>query len=566
MVKQLEDWAASESSEKPLFLLIGDVGTDKSAIAWEFARRLDGCALLGASYFFVRDIEVLASLQRFFSTIAYQLAYSRRETLRPYIVSAAEEYLQRGNTQLMSRQFEYLVKAPLAKVGSAGHRTTVLVIDALDECAEQDRVPELLHHLIQCTRGNPFVKVFLTSRHDHLAKAQLPGDELQHIYAVSLDTPSLDLLKLDTNLTIAARPPHVSESPCKRRPDIAHRLEARAADHSVYADTVVDFVADSESPTILKERSSEKALSSGRHTPVSDLDGPYLTMLETVFPRKEMEQDPTFCKHAQSILGCIALLREPLSPEALAGLVAMSVEDCTSILYRLCSVVHYDFDDPSQIFLSTQTAFPQFLLDKKSCSDPLYFVNASRGNAFIVEGCIRALLTLTGNPLGVPAGTRRADVPGVDALVRERIAPHVQYACLHWASHLLQCERNANTLLSLVGKFAMTMLPAWLETLAWMGRLDVAVPSLDAAANWWEVRVLCYEWRVVCHGVLIRSWIAQIMGPKKRMLEDASEWMFKNHAQVEEQPDMVHKSRIWQESAHPRLRIISTVGPGIMVQ
>ena len=59
-----------------------------------------------------------------------------------------------------------------------------------------------------------------------------------------------------------------------------------------------------------------------------------------------------------------------------------------------------------------------------------------------------------------------------------RISSELQYASLHWATHLCSAEKD-DDLFPLLKQFSFTHLLHWLEVLSHIGRLEVANIALD---------------------------------------------------------------------------------------
>ncbi|KAL7280947.1 hypothetical protein ACG7TL_005896 [Trametes sanguinea] len=187
VLEELTAWAhgnpTMERLCKPTWFLRGPPGSGKSTIASRFARQLHGNKLLGASFSFSQAVPDLSSAQRFFSTIAYQLARNQ-PALYPHIAAAAREHLWAGRNQQMEYDFENLILRPLQKL-PADHGPIVLVIDGLDECAEDGPNPlaQMLRLLISRTTRHPrassILRVLLTSRPHGVVDAILDLPELR---------------------------------------------------------------------------------------------------------------------------------------------------------------------------------------------------------------------------------------------------------------------------------------------------------------------------------------------------------------------------------------------------
>ena len=169
ILEDLDTWAKGQMStgrwRKPVWVLSAPTGSGKSTVASKFAEHLHDRGSLGASVFFNAASQDRGSVQRFFSTIAYQLANSQ-DALRPHIAAAAREHLRNGKNQQMAFDCKNLLLKPLAQLPE-GHSPVVIVVDGLDECAENapGAVTQLLEHLVSCARppSSP-VRILMTYR------------------------------------------------------------------------------------------------------------------------------------------------------------------------------------------------------------------------------------------------------------------------------------------------------------------------------------------------------------------------------------------------------------------
>jgi type II secretory pathway predicted ATPase ExeA len=159
LLRQITDWA--QTSDKCIFWLTGMAGTEKSTISRTVADLFKKMGLLGATFFFKSDEADRANARRFFSTIAKQLMASNRQ-LAPSIAKAIQDDADMS-TKALAQQFEKLLLQPLSR-GEQQETTSVIVIDALDECHNDD-IEVLLKLLPQLQKSKSIrLRVFLTSR------------------------------------------------------------------------------------------------------------------------------------------------------------------------------------------------------------------------------------------------------------------------------------------------------------------------------------------------------------------------------------------------------------------
>ena len=137
VLNEIELWI-SNFKKPPVYWLNGLAGTGKSTIAQTIAERVFVDGQLGASFFCSRDFEDRSNLHFIFPTLAVQLArkYPRfRSILVPLVQSdpgVAHESLY--------HQMEKLIVQPIQESGIS----TVIVIDALDECKDEEPASAVL--------------------------------------------------------------------------------------------------------------------------------------------------------------------------------------------------------------------------------------------------------------------------------------------------------------------------------------------------------------------------------------------------------------------------------------
>ncbi|KAH9912098.1 uncharacterized protein BXZ73DRAFT_107644 [Epithele typhae] len=207
---------------------------------------------------------------------------------------------------------------------------------------------------------------------------------------------------------------------------------------------------------------------SGALGPLNDL---YLKILEAVYPRDVLHADTQTCEDMQAVLGGLALLHDPLSPNTLKTLLGPTIKNPASVLLRLSAVVDYDPNDLDAPARALHAFFTRFRVDVHAQYDKgPYLVRTRREHARLAAACLRALLAL-------PRGS--APVP-----------PHARYACVHWAAHLTQSDRKGEVF-ALVANFARDALLTWVEAVAEMKRLDVVDGALAKASAWQEIGKIC---------------------------------------------------------------------------
>lgn len=145
--------------------LSGMAGTGKSTIARTVAEILDSQGRLGASFFFSEGRGDVGHARKFFSTLAVQMA-SKSLLIKRHLGAVIAE---RPSVIRQAALFEQYDKLFLEPMRLSRHvcpllHPLVVVVDALDECGEEDDVHMILR-LLANTKDMETLKLrkFLTS-------------------------------------------------------------------------------------------------------------------------------------------------------------------------------------------------------------------------------------------------------------------------------------------------------------------------------------------------------------------------------------------------------------------
>ena len=343
------------------------------------------------------------------------------------------------------------------------------------------------------------LRIFLTFRPDQLVENKLLSPPWSNIiHTISIDTFSEDASR-DVAAFIGVRLSEMAQGPelLRKRPRVTDLLAARAQGLFIYARTAMDFL---ETYPGTLEEGVDVLLSEEEGATLGTLDQLYLTVLVNAFP-----SDYTKClrplARVQSVLACVALLRNPITPHTLESLTSLTrtpitCQDADYVLNQLRSVVVFKRDAPDEVFRPMHSTFPQFLVDGGRCTNPAFLVNSQRQHARLAEACLKTLSSLDKNMCRLDNSVLDGSIGDI-ADLQERLATlvpqHVQYACVHWATHLREACRpqehaeqacSCRTLVELLQQFASQKMLRWLELLALMGRVDGAMDDLTAAQDW----------------------------------------------------------------------------------
>ncbi|RPD72342.1 hypothetical protein L226DRAFT_573097 [Lentinus tigrinus ALCF2SS1-7] len=399
---RLNEWV---SGDKPVCFLIGAAGMGKSTIAWEFCRRRDyEHGDLGASFFFKRGDANVGSTMLFFTTLANQLARSRKD-LRPYIVCGAEHHSKAGPGQQLQFAARDLLLEPLRDAKDAGvlSAPVYIVIDALDECNESasqpDLVPRCLELLVSFALEYPSsFRVLITSRPhpNHVEEARRELEVKNSSVLVSLYDVE-DAIDHDIEELIRTRLCKVREGTQwhESDPTVVKRLTRQSAGVFVYARTAVDFIAGGVGMAQMEDR-LQLLLAPGNTYGLDSLDQLYRTVLETAFPPKDLY--PKLREQVRLLLAWIALCHsyDGITPSDVETISGIPCRESIPILAKLRSVVVFvDYID-GKPFRAMHVTFRDFLVDERRCGNDFH-VDPGTMHARLASDCLRLLHTRNGD-------------------------------------------------------------------------------------------------------------------------------------------------------------------------
>ena len=151
-------WAA-DTEDRSVYWLSGKPGTGKTTIAFTFCRILDNLQILGASFFCSHNDTDSSNAKLIFPTLAYGLA--RHSTAASNVLLNVLEKDHIVEHMSMRDQFLNLIVTPTKAASesvSTPPRPLIIVIDGLDECADQNDVSDVLA-IIPRVFSNPITKV-----------------------------------------------------------------------------------------------------------------------------------------------------------------------------------------------------------------------------------------------------------------------------------------------------------------------------------------------------------------------------------------------------------------------
>jgi hypothetical protein len=408
-------------------------------------------------------------------------------TLRRYICDAVTE---RGDitNQSFRDQWHQLVLRPLSKLdGNGCHSSYVLIVDALDECDDDNNIRIILQLLAEArSLQRVRLRIFLTSRPDipiRYGINKIPDAErwdfVLHNISPSIVDHDISIF-LEHNLRTIGLDDALE--PGWPGLEAIRRLVETAGGLFIWAATACRFIREGlfveERLRMLLERGK------GPATPEEHLDGIYLTVLRnSVQPGYTEQERQWLYGMLRKVLGSLIVLFSPLSVESLSKLLHTTKQQVDRAVKSLHAILDIPKNQTNPVRLH-HPSFRDYLLDNNRCKDINFQVDEKQAHKTLAVRCIQLMSeSLKQDICGLDdPGALIADIDS--SRVERSFPPGLQYACLYWIQHFHKSGvqfRDDDQ----VHQFLQEHLLHWLEALGWMQKVSEgihAITSLESIA------------------------------------------------------------------------------------
>jgi len=490
---QLESWLGDEQGKR-VFWLNGLAGTGKSAIAQTFAEASFADGKLGASFFCSRDFEDRSDLRNIFPTLAVQLAYRYprfREELLP--VLRADPRIGRESFRA---QMEKLIVGPF----KATNIPTLIIIDALDECRDEEPASAILSILSRYVDKMPYVKFFITGRPEPRIRSGFRLEYLRPVTEVfKLHNIQRSLVDIDIKLFLRTRLTDMAEArsdfglaedwPLPSDIDI---LCEKAAGWFTYASAVVKFVASSAHQPLGGLAILVSLPQSTAHEGGSGIDFLYAEILRDAYRDVDRNDTQEVYRRFRSVVGAVLSAFSPLSMKSLSDLLhgfgtPFRISAALRPLHSLL-LIPEDIEDPICVF---HKSFPDFLMDPNRCQDTQFFVDPSVHHTEILLSCLSLMQKrLKRNICGLDDHVILSEVEDLSTYQRDYIGEALEYACCFWTNHLMEVPSSGphiEQVQKAMREFSTVHLLHWIEVLSLTRKLDAGISALNNMQQWYKL-------------------------------------------------------------------------------
>ena len=501
VLDKIESWS-KDQTVAPVYWLNGLVGIGKSTIAQTIAERIFADGRLGASFFCSRDFKDRRNLHYIFPTLAFQLAHKYpefRSNLIPLL-----QYNPDIVQDSLYNQMEMLIVEPLSSLDIS----TVIIIDALDECVDEEPESAILSVIGRLVERIPDVKFFITGRPESRIQSGFRLELLEpmtKVFVLHEVEPSIinaDIrLFLKHGLSKLAKRRGIEQDPWPTAEDFNILCE-RSAGFFVHAVATLKFLdhwftpPDKQLDIIMRApRStshegrvkvwSSAALDSldgfapSTSGSIETLDSLYLSCFQSAFGGVAAGED----EKVRFVVGAVVLAMNPLTPSAISTLAGVDKQEVMGILQLIQSLLKFP-EDPNSPVLPFHKSFPDFITDPLRCPNERFHISPTAGHVKLVLDCLKLMnSSLKQNLLSLPNYALNMEVEDLETRVNQ-ISAALQYACRFWHNHLAEARVDIVAITSALHSFLQERFLVWLEVLSVIGAAWDAVIALKKLISW----------------------------------------------------------------------------------
>ncbi|KAH7337855.1 hypothetical protein B0J17DRAFT_439257 [Rhizoctonia solani] len=472
---RLKSWVRHPSSS-PIYWMNGMAGTGKTTIAYTLCRELDSTCELAASFFCTRLLPECRNVQLIIPAIAYQLAQFSRPFRHALSKVLAKD--QAADKRELGLQLRTLIANPLEAVQHTLPVRILVVIDALDECEDDDSVGGILDLLVSSTTHLP-VRFLVSSR----PEPQIYRRMMKQVGGIP--DAKLVLHELDPEVV-----KHDIEAYVKQElRDVPMTNEQwkgvleRCGVLFIYASTACRFIEFGHRMGTYEEAVNAVLglLLGDGGGPEQELNKLYTAILEAAFNGPLV--NIAHRKWMKQILDTIICAQEPMTTEALAGLLELkNAKHVSALLQPLFSVVNVAED--TGIAATLHASFPDFMLSRNRSGG--FYCAASEHHIFLTQACLKRIREnpVQFNICGIESSyVMDNEIDDLDERANRAVSPALFYACCHWTAHL-ELAGHSKDLRTPVIDFLSARLLLWMEVLNVKKCLRQGGDVLEQVGKW----------------------------------------------------------------------------------
>ena len=456
------------------YWLYGSPGIGKTSLAHSICEKLHDQNYLAGAFFCRRDDPNLSEPRNVLPSLISKLA-----GVFPPFRNIVAEHL-RNDPNLTSKSMKYsLFLDFIHDLRRHPKHALVFVIDALDECGDDQSRQIFLRVLADAATHAPWLKIIVTSRPEvdiqNFFKALTLSAYMERDLAADEDATSDIRIFAQDRFSRVAMKRHL-QSPNWPERSLFDGIISRAAGLFIFIKTVALALEQCEDPNEFLKATLQDSTSTG----LKSLYGLYSSILKA----RIVHSNAKF-RQMIGVLLATAPYR-PLCEETVAELAGVDpsyvktwVDDLSSFLYR---------DDGANGGVRIRHLSISDFFVSDHCD---YQVNLQEMNVQLGLACLKTMVGQLCFNICKLEDSRlsNADVKDLPSRIRERISDPLQYSSLYWSNHLCSTPNNGDwRVLGSLTEFFEGLYPLfWIEVLSILGAVPIAAPSLRRVISWVKV-------------------------------------------------------------------------------
>jgi WD40 repeat protein len=433
ILEDIKNWIYDVSADSQSILwLTGPPGSGKSAVTASIARECKNDKILWAQFFINRNSPETTNPKSFFPSIAHQLAdhYSDSD-----VALAIHDALKKKPSLMddisLDQAGGLFVDAMAVASKLDLSKPVVVVVDGLDE-TDRLRLRETAQILSAIFEAlHPNAKLLISSRTD---------DEIQKSFAVTLDVKHVKHVHLETSSSIEDVSNFLTRKIAwiVKQNDLdwmewpgVERMEmlcAQAAGLFIWAATATKFIQE-QLDTSGRE-CLDVVLNTLNINGMDDINSLYGTILRLTYPQTS---EPWVFERFRKVLGCIVVLREPLSIADIRDLLDLRQAptrrpaDIEHLVRRFRTVLVTGTQAVNdQTIPQLHKSFFEFITSERA--ETRFRVERNISNGELAIRCLRQLVSL-----------HSRHVSDKDFTIASLSGP-LRYALRFWTSHICRAD------------------------------------------------------------------------------------------------------------------------------
>ncbi|CCO37512.1 Vegetative incompatibility protein HET-E-1 [Rhizoctonia solani AG-1 IB] len=472
-IELLLEWAHTPDAGKTCWMN-GMAGTGKTTISYTVCSELDKASQLGASFFCSRTMLECRQVKNIIPSIAYQLA----RFSRPFRCALAKvlELDPDAHTRSLNMQYQKLIAEPLAGVESSLPLDFIVVIDALDECENEDSVSQILDLLLSTTHITP-IRFLMSSRPEREIARKMAGRLDGH------DDVRLVLHDLDSSMVKADIETYMRDE-LKDIPMTDGQWSViieRCGVLFIYASTTCRYIKQACELMALEEVVDVIASSKPTHKDKNIIDELYMTVLDAAFVKSRL--DDINKQRMRDVLETVVCAIEPMTVDAMAGLLGIGTgNQIERLIMPLRSVLNVTKN--TGLVSTLHASFPDFMLSSDRSGS--YYCHYRARHLKMTKACLDSIDANKPkfNICGLASSyDMDSDVEGLEKRMQVSISPALVYTCRYWSKHLNLAE-SPSQLIDIVHNFFSSRLLLWMEVINLTKHIRHATPIIEDAERW----------------------------------------------------------------------------------